>query len=287
MSDLKLEFLHIPKTGGTSLKPLLIEKNKTIWRKSMLGSPYSTMAGAPHPGHELPINDSHGEHKFASEICGPDVKNPRKCFTFLRNPVDRCYSYMMMAKRSASNPYHEAFFASKRHRDEIGRAICTACGGPVFPVPGGPLGTCACGFTEPPNILGPVNWGLFLAQCFETSNAMCHRLSGLSPGFLSRTRGARPIEADWILHQDVIESLHNFFYVGFFENYASDVNTLMKKIDKAYELEPPTEALEIEHLNESSYKPITDEIREQIIEANKYDIMLYEYAKEHFGANNE
>jgi|1_EtaG_2_1085319.scaffolds.fasta_scaffold00579_13 hypothetical protein len=280
MSDLKLEFLHIPKTGGTSLKRPLREKNAHILAaKLMLGST---------PRYPQPISNGGGEHKFASEICGPDVKSPRQCFTFLRNPVDRCYSYMMMAKRSATNPYHEAFFESKRHRDKVGRAICTACGAPVFPARGGPLGTCACGFTEPPNILGPVNWGHFLTQCFETSNAMCHRVSHRTPA-VSRwgSDGAGPIEADWILHQDAIENLHNFFYVGFFENYANDVNTLMKKIDKVYELEPPTEALEIEHLNESSYEPMTDEIREQIIEANKYDIMLYEYAQKHFGANNE
>jgi exosome complex RNA-binding protein Rrp42 (RNase PH superfamily) len=70
--------------------------------------------------------------------------------------------------------------------------------------------------------------------------------------------------------------------MGLFENYQKDVQTLVNKIYKSYNLEKYTRQVELPHLNKSINKNLTLDpaLKEKLIANNKYDIMLYEQVKE-------
>ncbi len=73
-------FIHVPKTGGASIRECL-EKN--------LSNFY--------------IFNKKSEHNTISLLCSP---NDYKYITFLRNPIDRVYSYFNMLKKHKAAPGH-------------------------------------------------------------------------------------------------------------------------------------------------------------------------------------
>ncbi len=86
MSLHKLGFVHIPKTGGTSISSMLYVR------------------------YRWPCEDI---HKFSNEFEG---RIP--LFTFVRDPIHRAYSYMQMAYRNGDNPFHK-FYRSCEHERSI------------------------------------------------------------------------------------------------------------------------------------------------------------------------
>lgn len=76
-------FIHIPKTGGSTVSHIL--ERLSVYRFKNLH-----------------------KHCPVSQKC-PPAKYPY--FTFIRNPIDRVWSYYKMAERDKNNPYHK--YASK------------------------------------------------------------------------------------------------------------------------------------------------------------------------------
>lgn len=75
----KIAFVHIPKTGGTTIAEILHREKE-----------------------EKVVNL--GYHRPVSLKCPPEKY---KYITFIRNPIKRVWSYYCMSRRKTNNPYHD------------------------------------------------------------------------------------------------------------------------------------------------------------------------------------
>lgn len=73
---------------------------------------------------------------------------------------------------------------------------------------------------------------------------------------------------------DCIRNLERLDHIIFLDDFDVGVSELFQKLGKRIEEVPVT--------NTTQYEPISDELRCDLIEKNRWDIELYRYAKEHF-----
>ena len=299
MSHIKIQFIHIPKTGGTSLNQVLATRQSWMRQAGIEEDAVKADWGASRP------SGRHGHH-FAFEF--GSANHPDNNFlTFLRNPVDRCYSYMMMAIRSPGNSFWQKIIPAPLKlasiRDEMSEAALAYEN--MLPHEqslwaraqdgGAPWTTAMAEYTRAQKkILGtPLIysvWEEFIEQCFELHNGMCNRLSNIViPGRSAETDKNKlhpPVQVDERIYESAIQNLDNFYYVGCFEEYDKHVERMFNKMGThPAHLDPPW--WRAPHANKHSYPPMTTELRLKLAELNKYDIMLYEYAKKTFWNKSE
>lgn len=292
VNNLRLEFLHIPKTGGTSLRKTLKQVNRDIIHYAQLRKLHGYI-----PDNSLNPRENH-EHSdyIGSPISGFNhghrlvYPTPRRFFTFLRDPIDLSLSYIKMAQTSVINPYHGLA------NSNLGEMIDTCC-----------------------EIKNSMTWRLagldqktlnkyrkitssdtfeditqdLVDQCEETANlllasqdmtwgAIEEQLNNDSYGHTSGSdkimmldfcAAARKSPIGYINHHRIIHNgeayinnvtestyelalanLKNFYFVGLFENYQKDVQILVNKIYKSHNLEKYTRKVKIPHLNRTRWR---------------------------------
>jgi Sulfotransferase family len=109
-------FIHIPKTGGTSVEVALAPH--LAWDDLILGStplgfamnePYLTQYG---------LHD-HGSLSEIAAVCGPDVPNSSFIFTMVRHPLDRIISLYCFLHSLVENHCHAFRLSSDLMRQRI------------------------------------------------------------------------------------------------------------------------------------------------------------------------
>jgi hypothetical protein len=96
-------FIHIPKTGGSSIKRML-EPTLTIRDVLLGGTPFGE-AIAPHYFQKYGI----GKHATAVQLkkeLGKDQYNAMYSFSIVRNPYFRTLSIFRFLKQWKKGPYH-------------------------------------------------------------------------------------------------------------------------------------------------------------------------------------
>jgi len=89
----RLLFLHIMKSGGTSVDKFLSCVSKRVNAGFMLSlGPYEFHEGA-ESCQPASVCSTHGAYSKRVELCGPEFENPEKVFTVMRDPVDRAWSH--------------------------------------------------------------------------------------------------------------------------------------------------------------------------------------------------
>jgi len=248
-------FLHIPKTGGTSLQFRLAEINKAIAKKKGPQYPDASDGRANlyikrevtnflEKYEETYIKDTGGPHYWVHQIL-EKTGTTNGCFTFLREPLSHRHSVI------------QAINHDNRPHEHVELKI----------------------FKE--------GYNSYLSKSFEMNNSFCHRIGAEtskmydSVALHQSCSRPEPAEVTQEIFERAISRLESFFYIGCFENYASDVETLTRQLCELYDVTIPPKK---EHRNKHTYKDlgINEFINDELTQRNQYDIKLYEYCKKNF-----
>jgi hypothetical protein len=269
-------FIHIPKTGGMTIANHMAQINHVVSNgvlgktnpdaellaRAVHGSNYERYEG-PHIAYTG--TDHHFVHEF--DVHEEDIQ----MVTFLRDPIERCYSYMNMVVRNPENIDRCHLFESPTPTEN---------GKPLQWL--GPLD---------PASISVERWRNLIYNSFALNNAMCWQLGMPHDPNWTANRlkqrahsppewGVPPLYATEELYENAIKNLEKSFYVGDFANFEHDAKELINRVCATYNVELK---YELEHANKHSYdKNIPPEIKSLLIEMNQYDIKLYEYCKKHF-----
>jgi len=100
-------FVHIYKTGGTSVKRVLRRHAMPLWQEA--GNSLLKRMGIPQFGPQLPIPGGNRDHLTASQLiehCGVEEWNRLFSFAFVRNPWDWELSHYRHICRQKSHKHH-------------------------------------------------------------------------------------------------------------------------------------------------------------------------------------
>ena len=101
-------FVHIYKTGGTSVKRVLRRHAMPFWQE--IGNSALKRLGVPQFGPENPIPDGNRDHLTASQLIrhgGFEQWNRMFSFAFVRNPWDWELSHYRHICRQKSHKHHD------------------------------------------------------------------------------------------------------------------------------------------------------------------------------------
>lgn len=242
-------FVHLPKAAGTTFAVFLRQiRNVTGWRYPNWYGYYGLFGSkSPPPSYthtsDRVIHDGHVTPAFL------DLTNGEACYTvtILREPVDRAISAFY---------YH----ASKQAKKEPWPYTWDAC-----------LDESATNATCP--------------SAKEYQNAMVRQYSDVSTWNTYDVGAFRKHAVD----QQSLQAAKNFLRGMNVVCFMHDLQSCRERVaagaipDKYHQRLNITKASAGVKRNVNKHKKVTDEVRRKLVEANKLDIQLYEWALSEFG----